>query len=51
MFFLLLNISELLQPFGLVEYLIDLAILSNKVVKNSEASSCVPIPNTFEISI
>ncbi len=31
--------------------LIDLAILSNSVVKNSDASSWVPTPNTFEISL
>jgi hypothetical protein len=49
-FFLLLNISDLLKLFELDENLIDLAILSSKVVKNSDASSCVPTPNTFEIS-
>ena len=30
--------------------LIDLIMLSSNVVKNSEASSCLPTPNTVEIS-
>lgn len=36
---------------GFMANFIDLAMLSSSVVKNSEASSCVPTPNTLEISL
>jgi hypothetical protein len=35
---------------GLMLKLLDSAMLSNNLVKNSEASSCLPTTNTLEIS-